>query len=181
MKKLIIGALVGGIIIFIWQTLSWAILNLHGAGQRYTPKQDTILSFLNSQFSEDGSYFLPNYPPGTTHEEMEKQMEEKKGKPWAMIQYHKALDISMGGNMARGAIVNIIMVALLCWILLKISPASFGNTFLACLFTGIIIFINAPYTSHIWYKTADIWAHLGDALIGWGLCGIWLGWWLNKK
>jgi hypothetical protein len=181
MKKLIIGALVGGIIIFIWQTLSWAVLNLHGASQEYTPKQDSVLSFLNSQFSEDGSYLLPNYPKGTSHEEMEKQMESNKGKPWVQIQYHKALDISMGGNMVRGLIVNIIMVAFLCWILLKISPASFGNIFIACLFTGIIVFINSPYTMHIWYHKADIMAHLGDALISWSLCGIWLGWWLGRK
>jgi hypothetical protein len=36
MKKLVIGSLVGGIIIFIWQTLSWAMLNLHHASQEYT-------------------------------------------------------------------------------------------------------------------------------------------------
>ena len=65
MKKLWIAALVGGIIIFIWQTLSWtAILNLHHGSQEYTPKQDTIMSFLNTQFSEDGSYFLPGVPKG---------------------------------------------------------------------------------------------------------------------
>src|SRR5882762_8086239 len=91
MKKLVIGSLVGGLLIFIWQTLSWAALNLHHASQEYTPKQDSILSYLNTQFSEDGSYMLPNYPPGTSREEMEKQMESRKGKPWAQIQYHKSL------------------------------------------------------------------------------------------
>ncbi len=42
MKKTIIGAIVGGIIIFAWQFLSWGPLNLHEAQQQYTPKQDTI-------------------------------------------------------------------------------------------------------------------------------------------
>ena len=80
MKKLIIGSIVGGIIIFLWQFISWAALNLHHASQEYTPKQDSILSYLNTQFSEDGAYLLPNYLPGTSREEMEKQMEKQRRK-----------------------------------------------------------------------------------------------------
>jgi hypothetical protein len=180
MKKPLIGSLVGGILIFIWQTLSWAMLNLHHASQEYTPKQDSIMSYLNSQFSGDGDYLMPSYPAGTSREEMEKTMDQNKGKPWAQIQYHKALDVNMGSNIIRGLIVDIIMVALLCWILMKISVRKFSTIFIACLLTGIIVFINSPYTIHIWYPKADIMIHLADALVSWGLCGIWLGWWLSR-
>jgi hypothetical protein len=180
MKKIIIGALVGGLIIFIWQTLSWAMLNLHHANQEYTPKQDSIMSYLNSQFSEDGSYLMPNYPRTETREEVEKQMDVNKGKPWAEIQYHKSLNVSMGGNIGRGLIVDIIMVALACWIFIRL-PSSFGTIFIASLLTGIIVFMNSPYTIHIWYQKADIMVHFWDAVISWGACGIWLGWWLKKK
>jgi hypothetical protein len=181
MKKALIGALVGGILIFIWQTLSWAMLNLHHASQEYTPKQDSIMSYLNTQFSEDGSYLMPNYPPGTSREDMEKQMGANKGKPWMQIQYHKTLDTNMGANIFRGLVLDIVMVALLCWILLKISIPKFSTIFIACLLTGLIVFMNSPYTIHIWYPKADIMVHLEDALVSWGLCGIWLGWWLSKK
>lgn len=181
MKKPLIGAIVGGIIIFLWQFISWAALNLHHASQEYTAKQDSILSYLNSQFTEDGSYLLPNYPPGQSREEMEKQMESNKGKPWAQIQYHKAMNIDMGMNILRGFLADIIMVALLCWILMKLSAPNFSRIFTVCLLTGIIVFINSPYTIHIWYPKADIWMHFADAIVGWGLCGIWLGWWLGRK
>ena len=181
MKKPLIGALVGGILIFIWQTLSWAMLNLHHASQEYTPKQDSIMSYLNTQFSEDGSYLMPNYPPGTSREDMEKQMDANKGKPWMQIQYHKAQNTNMGANIFRGLVLDIVMVALFCWILLKISVPEFSTIFFACLLTGLIVFMNSPYTIHIWYPKADIMVHLTDALISWGLCGIWLGWWLSKK
>ncbi|HXB92496.1 MAG TPA: hypothetical protein VNU72_09410 [Puia sp.] len=181
MKKLVIGSLVGGILIFIWQTLSWAMLNLHHASQEYTPKQDSIMSYLSSQFSEDGAYLMPIAPPGATREEVEKCMDQHKGKPWAQIQYHKSMDVSMGGNIARGLVMDIIMVALFCWIVMKITPGSFGNIFMASLLTGVIVFINSPYTIHIWYPKADIMIHLADALVSWALCGIWLGWYLKPK
>jgi hypothetical protein len=64
---------------------------------------------------------------------------------------------------------------------LKIPAASFGTIFTACLFIGVIVFTNSPYTVHIWYPKADIMAHFLDALVSWALCGVWMGWWLNRK
>jgi hypothetical protein len=181
MKKLVIASLVGGIIIFIWQTLSWAALNMHHASQEYTPKQDTIMAFLNQQFTTEGAYLLPAYPPGTSREEMEKTMSLRTGKPWMQIQYHPSLNVNMGANIGKGLITDIILVGLACWILMKMSPAGFGKIFMACLFIGVIVFLNSPFTIHIWYPKADIGIHLLDAIVGWGLCGLWLGWYLAPK
>jgi hypothetical protein len=112
---------------------------------------------------------------------MEKQMESHKDKPWAQIQYHRSLNTNMGMNIVRGLLTDIIMVALLCWILLRLSSPSSGRIFTVSLLTGIIAFINSPYSVHIWYPKADILAHFFDAIISWALCGIWLGWWLGRK
>ena len=181
MKKLVIASLVGGIILFLWQTLSWTVLNLHHASQEYTPQQDSIMRFLNRQFSEEGAYLLPGYPKGTSYEEMQKSMPERAGKPWMQIQYHKALNVDMAGNIIKGLINDIIIAGLLCWILMKMKDVGFGKIFIACLLIGIMVFLNSPFTVHIWYPKADIGAHLEDALISWGLCGIWLGWYLKIK
>ena len=48
MKKSLVGAIVGGIIIFIWQFISWGAVNLHKPAQQYTPKQDAVMAVLNS-------------------------------------------------------------------------------------------------------------------------------------
>lgn len=183
MKKSIIGAIVGGLLIFIWQTLSWTMLNLHYPAQGYTPKQDSIMHFLDGKITQ-GGYLLPSYPKGTSFEEMTKSGEKMQGKPWAFIQYHSAYNATMNDmymNMIRGLLATIIMVWLLCWILGKWTRPGFLNIFIACIFTGLIVFINEPYNTYIWYKIFDVRAHLIDALASWGLCGIWLGWWLRRK
>ena len=151
MKKLIVGALVGGLIMFICQTLSWAMLNLHHASQEYTPKQDSIMAYLNTQFSEDGSYLMPNYPKNTSREEMEKSMDANKGKPWAQIQFHKSLDTNMGANILKGFIVDIIILAFMCWILMKIFTIIFQHCFSwHVYFTGIIVFFKFTiYNSYL--------------------------------
>jgi hypothetical protein len=181
MKKLIIGSLVGGLLIFIWQTLSWTALQLHDKGLAYTPKQDSVMQFLSSQFSEDGSYYMPRLEKAGTTDEMEKHMEAMKGKPYALVQYYQSFDASMGVNIAKGLVINIVMVAFLCWILMKIPSGNPGTTFTVCLFVGVIVFINSPYTGHIWYPRADIMAHFIDALVSWALCGVWLGWYFKRK
>jgi len=181
MKKLIIGAIVGGILLFLWQFLSWTMLNLHGSMATYTPKQDSVLNYLNTQFSEDGFYMLPGYKPGSSREEVEKQMKECEGKPWAQVYYHKAKNMNMTSNMVRGLLTNMVMVALLCWLLMKINAPGFGTILTGSLFVGLIGYFNIAYTYHIWFQTADITAYLIDTLVSWGLCGLWLGWWLRRK
>ena len=180
---MIIAALVGGIILFAWQFLTWGALNLHEAQQRYTPKQDSVMAYLQTQFSEDGAYFMPNYPPGTSRDEMEKQMKTNEGKPWAQVVYHKSLPVmnKMFMNMGRSLLVNIFIVWLLCWVLTKIPSPSFRTIFIGTLGTGIIIFLHAPYTMHIWYDSFDLMAHFVDALVAWGVTGLWLAWWLRRQ
>jgi hypothetical protein len=180
MKKLLIGAIVGGILIFLWQFLSWTMLNLHRSMEAHTPKQDSVMNYLSSQFSEDGFYFMPNTAPGASHEEMEAQMKQMDGKPWVQLYYHKAMNMSMTGNMARGLIVDMLTVALLCWILMRFNTKSFLALLFGSLFAGLIGFLNIAYTNHIWFQTADLMGYFIDALVSWGLCGIWLGWWLRK-
>ena len=180
MKKSLIGAIVGGIIIFIWQFLSWTILNLHQPAQRYTEKQDAILPVLNSNL-EEGGYFLPTIPENSSMEEHQKAMKEAVGKPWATIQYHKSMEDKMVMNMVRGALVNILMVWLLCWVLIRINKPSFSTILTASLITGLIIFLNSAYTMHIWYQSFDLMAHFIDAIVSWGAAGLWLGWWLSRN
>jgi xanthine/uracil permease len=183
MKRSIPGAIVGGLLIFVWQMLSWTMLDLHRASQDHSPKQDSIMAVLNGTLTE-GGYLMPSVPKGASMDEMQKLAAKSMGKPWASIQYHQSFNSDnnqMFMNMGQGLVTTIIMVWLLCWILSKSGRTGFGNVFLACIFTGLIVFINEPYTNYIWYKIFDIKAHLIDALASWGLCGLWLGWWLNRK
>jgi len=117
MKKIFIGSLVGGILIFIWQFLSWTVLELHRPANDFTPKQDSILAYLNTQFDSSGGYLLPSFPKGASMEEREKHMKDAEGKPWVQLSYHSALNTGMGMNMVKNLVTNILMVILFCWII----------------------------------------------------------------
>ena len=183
MKKAIIGSIVGAIIIFIWQFLSFGLINFHKAAQDYTDKQDAIMGFLNSQGIKEGGYVLPSAPATASREEMEAAMKASDGKPWARIEYHNSAannTNAMVMNMIRGFLVNVVIVLLFCWVIAKMAAPRFGTILASAVAVGLIAFLNEPYTGFIWYKTFDIWAYFFDALVSWGLTGIWLGWWLSR-
>jgi len=180
MKKAIVGSIVGGLIIFIWQFISFAAVDLHKAAHQYTDKQDAIMNFLNSQGLKEGGYMLPSVPEGTSWSDRDKAMEASAGKPWVMIQYHEKMEANMTMNMIRGVFVNIVTVLLFCWLIGKMSAPGFGTIVGSAIVVGLIAFLYEPYTGSIWYKWADIWGFFLDAIIAWGLTGLWLGWWLRR-
>lgn len=180
MKKSLIASIVGGIIIFMWQFLSNAALDLHRSAQQFTPKQDSILQSLTQQL-EPGRYLLPTYPAGASSEEAQKASEAAIGKPWAIVELHKEWPASMTMQLIRSLLTNMVIVFLLCWIFGKGNFNSFGSIFLSTLGVGLIAFLAFPYPNYIWYETPGIWAQLNDAWIPYALTGLWLGWYLRRN
>lgn len=180
MKKQLIGTLVGAIILFIWQFLSWALLPVHQSEYGYTPNQDKIMEALNQNLTEDGTYFLPGTPPGSTPEEQQAAMEASAGKPWASVSYHKSMNTAMGMNMVRGFAVDLLAAWLLIWLMMNVSNLNMTTAVRASVSVGIIGYLTIPYLNSVWFENNSI-GHLVDAVVQWGLVGVWLGWWLPRK
>lgn len=183
MKKLLIGSFVGAIILFLWQFLSWGPLGVHNSYYKYSPKEDSILRYLSTQFSEDTHVMLPGLNPSLSEEENAKKWENNKGKPWAFITYHAQFEENMTQSMIRGFLVDFVIVLLLIWILGKMSDLSFRDVFTSCLGLGLIIWCFTSYMGEIWFKTPSsiVRADLIEALAAFGLLGVWLGFWLRKN
>lgn len=179
MKKMIIGAFIGSILLFFLQFLSWSVFNIHSSEMQYTENQEVILEVLSENLSE-GQYLLPTVHPGTSHADAEKTMKQFEGKPWAMIQYRENFDTSMPMNLLRGWLVDLLAVFILSWLLLRFSELSFGRAVLASLAIGLIGYLTVTYTNSIWFETSTIPA-LIDVVLQWGIVGAWLGWWLTRK
>ncbi|MEZ4906628.1 MAG: hypothetical protein R2771_03050 [Saprospiraceae bacterium] len=179
MKKILIGTIVGGILLFFLQFLSWGLLNIHRSEMSYTDKQDAVIEFLSENLHE-GNYYIPLPAPGSSNEEAELEMKESVGRPWAMIQYHESMEYNMGLNMIRGLVVDLLAVFVLIWFLMKFSVVDFKNSVLGALAVGFIGYLTVNYTNAIWFE-ADTWAALLDVVVQWGIVGSWLGFWLGRK
>ncbi len=177
--RLFIGALVGGLILFIWQFISWGPGNIHISEMQYTENQNELLDCMAGKL-ETGTYYLPRVKYDADAETQAAFSENMIGKPWAIVSYREAFDFSFGGNLARGYAIDFVSVLLLCWILLKIPGISFSTTLISSITVGVIGYLNIAYLNHIWFETESI-PYLIDAIVGWGLCGAWLGFWLTRE
>jgi hypothetical protein len=180
MKKWIIGSLVGAIIIFGWQALSWGVLGVHNDAMKYTPAQESIMSALSSANLDEGLYMLPSAP---TRDEQEKMMKEMEGKPWASVIYHKTFKADMAMPLIRGFLVDVFLVISLMYILTRGGIPIPRRVFAGSVALGLAFFLWGPYTGHIWFQLpwSMIKGDLIDSLVAWSLCGAWLSWWLNRK
>lgn len=179
MKNQIIGTAVAGILLFVWQFLSWAMLNIHADMTQYTEHQDTIIQSL-SQHLNEGSYMIPMPKPGSSPEEQQAFMTANEGKPWAIVSYHPSFSTAMGMNMLRGFVVDLVAAFLLIWLLSKISNLDFRTALLSSLVVGLIGYLTIPYLDSIWFENNSM-GHLIDSVASWGLVGTWLGWWMTRK
>ncbi|MFT5166942.1 MAG: hypothetical protein ACI8P3_002174 [Saprospiraceae bacterium] len=178
MKKQLIGTLVGAIILFIWQFISWGAINFHKAETQYTPNQDKILAVLSENLTE-GQYFVPGVPLGSSSEEEMAIREQAMGKPWATINYHPEMKMSMPMNMTRGFVIDFISAFFLCWILLKFGNLNFMDALIASVMVGLIGYFTITYLNHVWFENSTI-GYLIDAIGSWALVGAWLGWFLPR-
>ena len=183
MKKWIIGSLVGAIIIFAWQFLSWSLLGIHNDAVKYHPAQDSIVNYLSSTITEDGSYMLPTGKPGSSRKEHEEMMTQMEGKPWASVIFHKEYHANIARRMIRGFLVDIFLVFTLIYVLTRAGTPVPVRVLAGSVAIGLFSFLWGPYTGHNWFDLpmGMLKGDLIDAIAAWGLCGVWLGWWLNRK
>lgn len=176
MKKLIIGALVGGLILFIWQFISWNFL--HNSQMQYTANQDEILEMLEGKL-EPGQYMLPRMPEGTSMEDAEAYMSKYTGKRWMQISYHDNMQVNMAMNMVRGFAIDFVSVFLLCWVFGRFREIDTKSAVMSSVAVGLIGYFTISYLNSIWFET-DSMPDLIDAIVPWSIIGAWLGWWLNR-
>jgi hypothetical protein len=183
MKKWLVGSLVGAILLFAWQFISWAAAGLHDAEYKYHPQQDQIMSALSGIIKEDGQYMVPRTPPGVSFEEHEKAMKDMVGKPSAVITYRAAMKDNMVGSMVRGFLIDLVLVLLLIYVLNKRADLSLGGVYMATLAIGFIAWLWYPYTQHNWFQTpvAVITGALMDWIVAYSILGLWLGFWLRRS
>ncbi len=141
MKRKLLFSLIGAIVIFAWQFLSFAIPNFHKSAAAYSPTQDSILNMCQKQGLREGMYFLGQPDPSLSQAEQEVWMEKLEGKPWAVINYHETNSMSMAMNMTRGFLVCFVISFLLYWLFMQQKDQTLSNRLLLSLAVGMIGFL----------------------------------------
>jgi hypothetical protein len=171
MKRHLLFSLIGAVIIFVWQFLSFAMPNFHKSSMTYTPAQDELLQKFKELGLQEGMYLLGQPNPSSSGEEQKAAMKSLDGKPWAVINYQAENSMAMAMPMIRGFLVCFVLSFLLFWIFTQQKVPTIKNRLYLALAIGLIGFLFVPYTRFIWFKEPDIFAYLADAIVPWAILG----------
>lgn len=169
MKKHILFSIIGGVIIFVWQFLTYAMPNFHKSAQTYTPLQDTIMQQFKTLGLEQGMYMLGMPNPDKPEEVAASWNEESS--TWAIVNYRINDSNSMGLPMFRSFAIGMLIAGLLFWLYKQKEETSLYYKLTVSVVVGLISFMYVPYSNYIWYKAPDIYAHLLDGIVPWLILG----------
>ncbi|HTX87699.1 MAG TPA: hypothetical protein VMC08_01830 [Bacteroidales bacterium] len=184
MKRVIIGAVVGTVIYFLFQTLMWEG-GFHRNFYTYTPNQDTILSTLNKNLTAEGLYVIPMADPlsPTFKEDMKKKEALMPGKPWAMVFYHPVMAGFEAGYLLRGILYVLISCLLASLVIYYGKFDTFGARFLVAMAFSFFALSQGVLNNMNWwsYPWKFIQPEVIDLTIGWAICSVWLAWFVKRK
>ena len=185
MKKIILGALVGALIFFVFESAMW-MGGLHTDFSMYTPNQKAIMETLNSQLTQDGAYMMPtndwnspNYKP----EDEEKLMQESAGKPWALVMYHTKMMGMEPSYMLKGFLYILLASLMVCWVLRSGSYTSFGKRFAVAMAFSLFGLLMCTLTEMNWWNFPwhFIKATVFDMTVGWALTSLWFAYYVKDS
>lgn len=184
MMKTLVATLVGAIILFVWQSLSWTVLPVHDNMARYSEAESLILDVMNENLNEDGVYYFPNVKPGASRSERMELMKDMEGKPAAMVFFYKTYQTEMVRQMIIGLVIMLVAV----WVIVRMlqrGRVSYNTmrkrfTFVFSYFAFILLM------SHMmmWNWWGAPWYYLSgeviDVIVMGILLGVWLGWYMGR-
>jgi hypothetical protein len=179
-KSLILGTIWGGLMAFLWSSVSWEIIGWHEKTMVGFQNEDEVSAVIASHASQDGTYMLPHAAPtaGMTRE-------QKKSALAALLQKMQTGPIMVAavrrggfGSYGRGLILQLVglMAAafLLTWLLLQTAGLSYARrvAFLAIAGLAASVIVDLPNWNWWGFSGAYTAVNLADSTLTWLFAGL---------
>jgi hypothetical protein len=178
-KSLLLGTLLGGLVAFVWSSVSWEIIGWHEKSMLTFQKDDEVSAVISSHAPQDGVYILP----GMSTEGMAPE-QKKKAQADTMEKMQKgpimfaAVRRNGFGSYARTLIIQFLSLLaaafLLTWMLLQTSGLSYARSvaFLAVAGLTASVIVDLPNWNWWGFSGTFTAVNLADATITWLIAGL---------
>jgi hypothetical protein len=179
-KSLILGTILGGLMAFVWSSISWELIGWHEKTMVAFHNEDEVSAVIASHAGQDGTYILPSMPPtvGLTPE-------QKKNVIAAVMQKMQAGPIMVAavrrggfGSYSRGLIIQLLSLMaaafLLTWLLLQTTGLSYARrvAFLAVVGLAASVIVDLPNWNWWGFSGPYTAVNLADSTLTWLFAGL---------
>lgn len=195
-KKVVVGGIIAGLIIFFWSFLSHEVLPIGTMGIKTTPNEESILAAMKSGFDGPGFYIIPAHDVMTAAQAGDKAATDTatkaydakyKGGPWAVIAYSpgRASFVPEPRMLVLELLSDVAAGLILAWAvsLAGATLGGFGPRVVFVTMVGLLPWIVSDFSMWNWFGFPVDYAisQLLDQGIGGLLAGIFLAWWSRRE
>lgn len=181
MKSLALGALLGGLVAFIWTAVSWMALPWHNTTMRSFINEDAVAQVLVENVPTGGMYWMPGLPPNYDSLSGEQKnaaeaakMEKMKTSPFFYGVVRRRVDDNMGRQMAYGLLFDILAALLITMLVMKTGGMSYAGRVMFIVTAALAVGVVAVAPNWVWWHfgTRYVLVTMADIVIAWLLAGL---------
>lgn len=153
MKRILVGGIVGGLVLFFWGAFSHMVLPLGEVGIETIPNEAPLIQAMREALPGSGLYLFPGYDLSRKLSEAELQTWQEKYKvgPTGFLVYRAKGSEPMGMSKFITELSSNILAALVAAFLLARSRASFAGRILFVTLLGLFAWLSISVSYWNWY------------------------------
>lgn len=181
MIRLLVAAVVGGVLMFGWGAASHMVLGLGEMGMDSMPPQaePAVVAALEGASLEPGVYFYPGWggadAKNFTKEQEAAWLKKYAAGPTGLILYNKGAgkEVMMPPERLLGEFASNVVAALLVACIFTMARMSLVPMVLSSIFIGLVIPASISFSHWNWYGFPTAWltAETLDQVAGWAISG----------
>jgi len=185
MAKTIISIIVGTILLFVWNAVSWMGLPFHSQTLNNIPDGALQLENMRNSMPESGVYHFPGLPEGAHARTMNQIENELKEGPRITMMVYKSGSTEFFDPMSflMSLIYNLITVGLTYILISRLANKSMSNILTSCLIIALVSAFVSDFGLMNWYMFPLDYTMVNvlDKIIGFGLLGLLFGLYTFKQ
>ncbi len=181
MFKVLVAAILGGIIFFAWNSLSWIVLSWHQQTINHFEHEEVVAESLNSNIDKAGIYLIPNIDHKPDSDDMDTTTSNS---PFTFISYQPSGMVRSMEDSMKFALINSILISILIVMLLSCtSDLGYMARVFFVTMTGMVGALLGHVPNWIWWGFDANYTivMIADVLIGWFLAGLIIAAFIGKE
>jgi hypothetical protein len=185
--RILIAAIFGGIVMFIWGAVAHMMLGLGNPGIQQPVHEDTVLSTLHEGLGNTpGVYILPSFDPKQWNDQAARKAYSQKAaaSPYAWIVYLPQGDdmTDMHRQLPRQWASDTLASLALAFVM-GLAAFGFAKRLGIAAAAAVFAWLTTLVPYWTWYRfpVPLVWAELVEQLIGWLLAGAVMAWWIGRQ
>jgi hypothetical protein len=179
-KRLALGSLLGGIVLFVWSAIAWMVIPWPGEPLRSFTNEDAVVQAVTANAPRSGNYLLPNEPKrtGMTDEQYKaaRQMAMDRMTRGPMI--FAVVRLEPMGSTTRPLIIQfltqLVLALMATFMLLQTRGLTYAGRVAFVTAIGVIIFVGGHVEEWNWFSFSNAYMvmEFGAIVIGWLLASL---------